>query len=105
MKLARRILRDSQRAQPVMQQWDNRICHLLSWLLLFLQTKVFPNQLLMLLLMLEAAFIVTSIATWRETVLSHIEVMTLKGEVEEVVGDRCLCFLEESLCTQMNHVC
>ena len=27
--------------------------------------------------MLEAAFIVTSIATWRETVLSHIEVMTL----------------------------
>ena len=50
----------------------------------------------MLLLMLEAAFIVTSIATWRETVLSHIEVMTLKGEVEEVVGDRCLCFhLEE----------
>ena len=105
MKLARRILRDSQRAQPVMQQWDNRICHLLSWLLLFLETMVFPNQFLMLLLMLEAAFIVTNMATWQETVLSHIEVMTLKGEVEEVGEDRCLCFLEESLCTQMNHAC
>ena len=80
-RLARIILRDSQRGQRYQScnSGDNRICHLLSWLLLFLQTKVFPNQLLMLLLMLEAALIVTGMPTWRETVLSHIEIMALKG--------------------------
>ena len=52
-----------------------------------------PNQLPLLLLMLEAVSIVTSMVTWQGTVLSHIETMVLKEGEEEVVGDRCLCYL------------
>ena len=71
----------------------SRICHYLSWLLQILQLMGSPNQLPLLLLMLEAVSIVTSMVTWQGTVLSHIETMVLKEGEEEVVGDRCLCYL------------